>query len=938
LEMSVWVRAASSHKSQVTVYDLVDGTVYVFRIRAVNIYGTSDPCAETEPILIPEITSEYCGARKYNNNVHTLQEEETDKEMYSFNQDTVSEKAVGETFNYREYTEDELLGKTNEDELLGKTNEYELFGKTSGDELFGNTNEDELIGKTNEDELFGKTNGDELIGKTNEDELFGNTNEDEPIGNTNEDKLFGNTNEDELIGKTNEDELFGKTNGDELERVTDEEKENEYDLLTTSDSDEEWELASEGVVETLEDIVCSSEGHETVHSSALKRTEVEEDKTHLVGSSSCEDKLPEGPSIISDPPTEEAREHSSFPSVSTVPAMPLLRCIIYEPFVWEAQMLHHGVMSDMPDVGINAETVADIRSLEPLTPEICYARWVVEDIHHCAAMLSLLDFPGTLELAKPFNSQQAETNRCRISLAELLFRVTVSQDDVQFCEAVGWLSDQTFVCNTVLELPNHVLCVNILPPLLLQTSFFSSGKHCTDKKRLSGNARTSVEPCLDYLIIQLPPQQMEVPTVIKSSSLKAPCRVLPYLCLLESSITLAETFISTSLDCVELSPESSFLIEPTPPTIIHHSFIIPHIQLSQRVHCIEPDNNSSYNESSDQNIRKKGELISVDNHLKKDFELDNCGDNPPALVRSPAVVNLGHILQQETSKSLQKDIQSDFQKTLGCNVDSDLSDSEDSDSKPSSTDKDENNEEDSITEISKIAEEIEKEFETKANEIENLEKTLTEELVSLESDMELIRSIQEQFDIESYNKIDKAKLEIKLEDDDEISSTFFKKVQDETNNLKNSEVTNDDLLHPLRRLHRTQMYRNQNEIFKTRDETPSSHEHSVDLSDRRRSGRLQNREVSPPHVITHLENRLIPAGYRVKLTCWILADPEPHIQWLKNGTKLQPKLRHLAMDMYDFGLCSLEIFNAKPSDTGQYTCVATNCFGTCSTTGYLRVG
>ncbi|OQR76753.1 hypothetical protein BIW11_03014 [Tropilaelaps mercedesae] len=39
----------------------------------------------------------------------------------------------------------------------------------------------------------------------------------------------------------------------------------------------------------------------------------------------------------------------------------------------------------------------------------------------------------------------------------------------------------------------------------------------------------------------------------------------------------------------------------------------------------------------------------------------------------------------------------------------------------------------------------------------------------------------------------------------------------------------------------------------------------------------------------------------------------------------------------DFGLCTLEIYNAKNTDTGEYSVIAKNKFGHCTTSAYLRV-
>ncbi|KAG0410790.1 hypothetical protein HPB47_012088, partial [Ixodes persulcatus] len=92
-----------------------------------------------------------------------------------------------------------------------------------------------------------------------------------------------------------------------------------------------------------------------------------------------------------------------------------------------------------------------------------------------------------------------------------------------------------------------------------------------------------------------------------------------------------------------------------------------------------------------------------------------------------------------------------------------------------------------------------------------------------------------------------------------------------------------------------------------------------------------------PRFITRLENRIAPSGYRVKLHCTVVGDPTPQVTWLKNGVKVSLENRQISINHQDYGLCSLEIFNLKPADTGEYTCTATNAYGEATTSAYLRV-
>lgn len=92
-----------------------------------------------------------------------------------------------------------------------------------------------------------------------------------------------------------------------------------------------------------------------------------------------------------------------------------------------------------------------------------------------------------------------------------------------------------------------------------------------------------------------------------------------------------------------------------------------------------------------------------------------------------------------------------------------------------------------------------------------------------------------------------------------------------------------------------------------------------------------------PRFVSHLENRIIPCGHRIKLHCTVIADPSPDITWMKNGTKLPTSNRRIAAVNFDYGLCSLEIYNVKHEDTGEYLCLAVNPYGQATTCAYLRV-
>lgn len=69
--------------------------------------------------------------------------------------------------------------------------------------------------------------------------------------------------------------------------------------------------------------------------------------------------------------------------------------------------------------------------------------------------------------------------------------------------------------------------------------------------------------------------------------------------------------------------------------------------------------------------------------------------------------------------------------------------------------------------------------------------------------------------------------------------------------------------------------------------------------------------------------------------------PEPSLQWLRNGTPLiikpgDPATNRFRTKVQD-GLASLEVDNATPGDSGEYTCLAKNIHGETSTSCFLKV-
>ncbi|OWR50433.1 Stretchin-Mlck isoform A [Danaus plexippus plexippus] len=90
-----------------------------------------------------------------------------------------------------------------------------------------------------------------------------------------------------------------------------------------------------------------------------------------------------------------------------------------------------------------------------------------------------------------------------------------------------------------------------------------------------------------------------------------------------------------------------------------------------------------------------------------------------------------------------------------------------------------------------------------------------------------------------------------------------------------------------------------------------------------------------PVFSTFLTDRTAVESSRVKLTCSILSLSDPLITWYKNGILLddKQKFRSKCVD----GLITLEVLNAVPSDSGEYSCTVENENGTVTSTANLKV-
>ncbi|XP_057334928.1 titin-like isoform X2 [Microplitis mediator] len=91
-----------------------------------------------------------------------------------------------------------------------------------------------------------------------------------------------------------------------------------------------------------------------------------------------------------------------------------------------------------------------------------------------------------------------------------------------------------------------------------------------------------------------------------------------------------------------------------------------------------------------------------------------------------------------------------------------------------------------------------------------------------------------------------------------------------------------------------------------------------------------------PSFCTKLTDRTAAESSRIKLTCAVLGEPEPTVYWLKDGKLLPPSSNRHGTTMEN-GMVSLELYTVRPSDSGEYTCVARNLHGQACTEAKLKV-
>ena len=93
--------------------------------------------------------------------------------------------------------------------------------------------------------------------------------------------------------------------------------------------------------------------------------------------------------------------------------------------------------------------------------------------------------------------------------------------------------------------------------------------------------------------------------------------------------------------------------------------------------------------------------------------------------------------------------------------------------------------------------------------------------------------------------------------------------------------------------------------------------------------------MKAPEITQALSRNDFVAGNNGTISCVSYALPPASHHWMFNGLKLEPNktTKYELTDRQD-----LIVHDLNQADTGTYTCVATNAYGTDTKDGYFKVG
>lgn len=100
---------------------------------------------------------------------------------------------------------------------------------------------------------------------------------------------------------------------------------------------------------------------------------------------------------------------------------------------------------------------------------------------------------------------------------------------------------------------------------------------------------------------------------------------------------------------------------------------------------------------------------------------------------------------------------------------------------------------------------------------------------------------------------------------------------------------------------------------------------------------LVNEAGTKPEFTEKLKNISALPGEEARFDVRVTGSPPPEVDWLKGKEKIEDEGRFVLIDDIEDDLFSLVIEDAKPSDSGEYECIAFNEFGEVSCKGNLVV-